>query len=375
MTKQPVHKPSKLKAWWTLSKYSFLGQIRNPQSLFFGLLFPFIFIIVFGVISGGNGKYEIAIRDLETQQTEIYEQLADSEVFELKTDMSEAEIAEALRKGEVPAALRITQTSRQVAPGVAMPSLMFDLDLSAADPQDAQVVRGLFTNIVNEANISTIPEQSRVASLETEEIAGRKYERIDFILPGQLSFALMTSAVFSLGFGIISRRKTLVIKRMFATPTPKWIILAGELTAKLWFAMVQASLIILVGHYVFKFTLADGLNTFVSMLLVSLVGLLVFCSFGLLVASVADSEDSGAPIANLITMPQLLLSGAFFPIDAFPEFLQPIARTLPMTYLTDAMRMIAFDGAPIVDVIPQMIALVIWGIIIYAIVTRVFRWE
>lgn len=94
-----------------------------------------------------------------------------------------------------------------------------------------------------------------------------------------------------------------------------------------------------------------------------------------MVSSVAKDENTVPAIANLITLPQFLLAGTFFPIDAFPEFLQPIARILPLTFMNDAMRKISFEGVAITQVLPEILALIVWGIIVYAIVIKVFKWE
>jgi ABC-2 type transport system permease protein len=138
---------------------------------------------------------------------------------------------------------------------------------------------------------------------------------------------------------------------------------------------MQSSVIIIVGVLLFNFTLANGIWTFMSMLVLSALGLIVFLGFGFLVASVAKDENSAPPLANLITLPQFLLSGTFFPIDVFPDFLQPIARLLPMTHLNDAFRAVSFEGATLLDVLPQIGALLIWGVIVYVISTRIFKWE
>ncbi|MNR52261.1 ABC-2 type transporter [compost metagenome] len=74
-------------------------------------------------------------------------------------------------------------------------------------------------------------------------------------------------------------------------------------------------------------------------------------------------------------MPQFLLSGTFFSINAFPTWLQPISRALPLTYLNDAMRKVAFEGANLWDVKQQILIMVVWGIGIYAVAVKTFKWE
>jgi ABC-2 type transport system permease protein len=111
------------------------------------------------------------------------------------------------------------------------------------------------------------------------------------------------------------------------------------------------------------------------MLAVCALGLLVFMGFGFVVSSLAKSESAIPPLSNLITLPQFLLAGTFFSIDNFPKWLQPFCRALPLTYVTDALRKIAFDGAGFMEIKLDIIALLIWGVVIYLLAGKLFKWE
>jgi ABC-2 type transport system permease protein len=133
--------------------------------------------------------------------------------------------------------------------------------------------------------------------------------------------------------------------------------------------------IIGIGYFAFNFTLIHGWLTFFEIMVLSFIALLVFMGFGFVVSSLAKNESTIPPFANLITLPQFLLAGTFFSIDAFPKWLQPISKALPLTYFNDAMRKIAFEGAHLNDCILQIAVLIGWGILIYAIAIKVFTWE
>jgi ABC-2 type transport system permease protein len=136
-----------------------------------------------------------------------------------------------------------------------------------------------------------------------------------------------------------------------------------------------SSVIILIGHFVFGFTLIHGMWTAIEMLLLSALGLIVFMGFGFVVSGIARSENVIPPIANIVTLPQFLLCGTFFPVDAFPHWLQVISKALPLTYLNDALRRIAFEGAGLADISSHLLILGVWGIVVYGAAVRFFRWE
>jgi ABC-2 type transport system permease protein len=110
-------------------------------------------------------------------------------------------------------------------------------------------------------------------------------------------------------------------------------------------------------------------------MVLSFLALLVFMGFGFIVSGVAKNETMIPPVANMVTLPQFLLAGTFFSIDVFPSWLQPICRTLPLTHFNDAMRKIAFEGAHLGDCLFQISALAVWGLIVYAVAVKVFKWE
>jgi len=97
--------------------------------------------------------------------------------------------------------------------------------------------------------------------------------------------------------------------------------------------------------------------------------------FGFIVSSVAKSESTIPPFANLITLPQFLLAGTFFSIEAFPTWLQPICRILPLTHFNNAMRNISFEGASLASCWKELGILGIWTVVVYTVAFKTFKWE
>ena len=212
-------------------------------------------------------------------------------------------------------------------------------------------------------------------SNNVEKIPGRVYRTIDFIFPGQLGFSLLSAGVFGVAFIFFNLRQTLVLKRFFATPIRRGYIVFGEGLSRVIFQLITAIVILLLGHFVFKFTLVHGWITFVELLVLSFIGLIVFMGFGFIVSGIAKNESTIPPLANLFTLPQFLLAGTFFSIDNFPSWLQPICRALPLTHLNDAMRNVAFEGAHLTDCGKQLAVLGLWAVLAYALAIKVFKWE
>lgn len=350
-----------------LAKASFRSIMRSPSAVVFTLAFPLIFILVFGFLGGRGIRVDLAVASDSDLQNPIINSLRANEVVKLITGKEELEIKEGLEKGSINALITVKKNTS------GTPAYIADIQYSSASLDKANVLKSILNNLLYTLNSKGI--KPTVAELNERTVKGRLYRTIDFILPGQLGFSLLSTGVFGTAFVFFSLRQTLVIKRFFATPVTKTSIVLGEGIARIGFALLGALFIILVGHFFFHFTLVHGAITVINMLLLSTLGLIVFMGFGFVVSGIAKSESTIPPISNIITLPQFLLSGTFFSIEAFPEWLQPISRALPLTYLNDAMRKIAFEGAGLWDVKQQILIIAIWGIVVYAVAVKVFKWE
>jgi ABC-2 type transport system permease protein len=77
----------------------------------------------------------------------------------------------------------------------------------------------------------------------------------------------------------------------------------------------------------------------------------------------------------MFTFPQLLLCGTFFPVEVFPKWLQFFCNLLPLTHFNNAMRDISFEGATLLSTWKDVGALLIWGVVLYSVAIKVFKWE
>jgi ABC-2 type transport system permease protein len=358
-----------------MAKADLISTFRNKASIFFGVIFPIIFIAIFGFIGEGNITYKLAIAPDSSTDNLVIESIENVDYIEIIENLSREEIEERLNKGQIAAAITVEESISTESSYPPVPSYSVKLLTSTADPQAGGVVISTVQAITSELNYSLSGIENPPITLETDVISGREYKQIDFILPGQLGFALMNTGIFGTAFLFIRLRETLVLKRFSATPVKKGSILGGLGLSKLLFAVVQAAIIIISGWALFGFTLVNGVQTFGAMIILSILGLAVFLGFGLIISSVSKDESGASTLANLITIPQFLLAGTFFPIEAFPEWLQPLSKLLPLTYLNNALRSVAYDGTPIYELGADLLALFVWIIIVYIIAVRVFKWS
>jgi ABC-2 type transport system permease protein len=369
-------KYSQFRAMWAITKGSLRAITRSPSAMIFSFIFPFIFILVFGFIGGGGAKqsFKVVIDSHSDTSNIIYQSIVSSDIFKIMHYDTEQEMRSDLNKGRLVGIILITKNNESAANPY---SLVLKSTTSSNDkwPQ----LKSMLENTVNRISNTMYKNRQSYADFnfnpQTDIETVREYKTIDFILPGQLGFSLLSAGVFGVAFMFFNLRNTLVLKRFFATPINRTFIILGEGLSRVIFQLITAIVIISAGYFFFGFTLIHGFQTFFDMMVLSFFGLLVFMGFGFIVSGIAKNDSTIPPFANLITLPQFLLGGTFFSIDSFPKWLQPISRAMPLTHLNTALRNVAFEGQSLWQVKSEILILIIWGVVVYAIAVKVFKWE
>lgn len=364
-------KYSQVKAMLSITKASLRATFRSPSSVIFSVGFPLIFILVFGFIGEGGGfSVNVALDKNSDTSNPVYHAINNIDAINFK-DKPDSVLKEDLEKGNLTALINIEKNNGN-------PAYLVKLTTSeAVKAQDLNILQSILNAVISNINEQVYPNAESIAKVEKEvkKIPGRIYRQIDFILPGQLGFSLLGAGVFGVAFLFYNLRQQLVLKRFFATPITRTYIVVGEAISRVIFQMINAVVIITIGIFAFHFTMIYGAITYIQILLLCFIGLIVFMGYGFIVSNVAKNESVIPLFANLFTFPQLLLSGTFFPIDVFPKGVRFFSNLLPLTHFNNAMREISFEGASIFDVWQDVGILLIWGIILYAIAIKVFKWE
>jgi ABC-2 type transport system permease protein len=363
---------SQVRGMLAISKASLRAIFRSPSAVIFGFLFPLIFILVFGFLGNGSRvSIKVSFDPAADTSNEIYRALQNVPAV-IVVNKEQHLLDEDLEKGRLSAIVTIKKSA-----DASVPYIVSLKSSDAVNPQNLQVLKSIIKGVINNINEQRFPASPTIAEVNenVEKVPGRIYRTIDFILPGQLGFSLLSAGVFGVAFIFFNMRQTLVLKRFFATPLKRSNILFGEAISRVIFQMITAVVILVIGYFAFHFTLIHGWITFFELLVLSLVGLIVFMGFGFVVSGMAKNESTIPPLANIITLPQFLLAGTFFPIENFPKWLQPFSNMLPLTYLNDAMRNVAFEGAHLSDCWKQLGILGLWGVAVYLVAIKVFKWE
>jgi ABC-2 type transport system permease protein len=195
--------------------------------------------------------------------------------------------------------------------------------------------------------------------------------RIDFIVPGILALAVMSTAFTGQAIGTGFERRYGVLKRLGATPLSRAGLIAAKTATVLAVELVQVALVLAVGAALGWRPVASP-TAVVWVPLLLLAGTAAFSGLALLLAGTLRAEATLAA-ANLLYLIMLGLGAVLFPLTKFPAGFRPVLRLLPADALADGLRVVLASGAwlPWRD----LLVLCVWAVAGIALAARTFRWE
>jgi ABC-2 type transport system permease protein len=191
---------------------------------------------------------------------------------------------------------------------------------------------------------------------------------VDFLVPGVLALAVMSSAMVSLGIATGYERRYGVLKRLGSTPFSRASLLTAKTLNVLALEVVQTVAIVVTG-IALGWDASGGLIAAVGLLL---LGTIAFAGIGMLLAGTLRAEANLA-VANGLFLALLFLGGMAYPLHKLPDALETFAKALPAAALSETLRGVLDRGASFP--VGEFVVLVIWAIAAPLAAARWFRWE
>ncbi len=215
-------------------------------------------------------------------------------------------------------------------------------------------------------------DRGQSVGLQKGQIEGDAIRYVDWVLPGILGMNMMFSSLFGVGYVVVRYRKNGFLKRLRATPLRSIEFVIAQVISRLVLIVVITSFLYL-GTKFFLDTRMDG--SYLTLLMVLLVGAISLISLGLMISARVTSEELAGGFLNLATWPMMLLSGVWFSLDSASSWVQQLSNIFPLTHVLDAARAVMIDGAGFVQIAPQMTTLTLMSVAFLAFGALVFRWQ
>ncbi|HMJ74330.1 MAG TPA: ABC transporter permease [Iamia sp.] len=338
------------------------GFIRDRMTLFFTILFPLMFLFLFGAIFAdpAQPRSEIDV----VGRSDLIDSLPDDaraafdDAFDVTRTDDRDEAIRRVREGDADAALE--QDGDRLV-----------VHFSRADPTKAAVVQGTLRGFVDAANIAAAGVEPRYA-LDARQVEDSSLTGIQFVAPGLVGWAVATSATFGAALTLVTWRQSELLRRIRMTPVPTASVVSARVMVTMIVALAQLAIFIGLAALVFDLQLTGSWYMAVPLVM---AGTLTFMAIGLLCGSVARTSEGASGLANLIVLPMAFLSGSFIPLDIGPDWLRTVSHAFPLRYLNEGMLDVMVRGQGPDAVLAPIAVLLGAAAVITAIATRWFRWD
>ena len=351
---------------WKLTVASLKMFTRQKEAIIWTMLLPLFMVFLFGFVSfEGLGKIRIGVAGGEDEPAgQLVGRLGEIRTVQVTRGAESSEL-EQLMAGKRHLVLVIPEEF-DAAKGKELRVLVND-----GTPEETQLGLLILRKVLDDETFRMHTAPDRVP-MTLQSVASRRSSYIDFLLPGVLSLAIMQSGIFGVAFGFVALRKRGVLRRLSVTPMRPQDFIAAQVTMRLMVLLAQIVVLVGVGIVFFDLRFMGSLLDLFAM---GLLGGAVFLAIGFFLAGIARNEDQVVPLANVVSLPMMLLSGVFFSRANLPEPVRLVTEFFPLTYLADGMRSIVLEGSTLPTLWLQLAGLGLWSIVSVWAAVKVFRWE
>jgi ABC-2 type transport system permease protein len=330
---------------------------------------------MFGFIFQGGGGGRLTLGWVDEDASPESAQLRTAFTASGSTDLMETTEAEALAKmqeGEVDAVVVVRDGyGQRVTAGAAGTATTPAAITVFTDPSRANLAGSVYQAVGNVLGVVNLGGRPPLVIPEPRTIQTENLNFISYFVPSMLGLSVMQVGIFA-AIPLVADREKLILKRLAATPLRRWQLVGSNVLMRLLIAMVQAVIIIGVGVLAFGVEVTGSIAAVGAFVV---LGALAFLALGYVVASFAGTEDAANGITSVVQFPMMFLSGTFFPIDEMPDILQGIARAIPLTYLSDALRQVMVGGAAFAPLWLCAAVLAGWLAVCFGVAAVKFRWQ
>jgi len=348
--------------------------VRDRAALFWTLAFPLIFIFLFGFIfqGGGGAGLDVAWADEDGSAASAQLRAAFAAAPDVRlTDQVRASAIAAMKAGDADTVIIIPagygSSLAAAGAGTGSPA---QIEVYT-DPSRQQLQGSVYQVVGSVLGVVNLGGRAPMVVLNAQTVQTENLNFISYFVPSILAMSVMQVGIFA-AVPLVADREKGILKRLSATPLRRWQLVGSNTLMRLLIALVQTVIIVGVGISFFGVEITGSL--LLALAFVAL-GAVSFLALGYVLASFTRTEEAANGVTQVVQFPMMFLSGVFFPLEAMPQFLQSIARLIPLTYLADALRQVMVGGTPFAPLWVCAAVLLGWLVVCFGIAARKFQWQ
>lgn len=343
-----------------------LRQIRRDgRTLLILVVVPTFFLFLYGYALNFDVRHirtAVEDRDNTRESRSLTAAFSRSTYFDIvATTVDDAEAAAMIDRGDIRVLLVIPSGFGRAISSGGSPEVQIVIDGDNANT--ATTVLGYATGVLRQVSAGSAGRPgARLVTVEPRVWYNPELRSTVFLVPGLIAFISMITAVISTALSIVREKERGTMEQIRMAPLSTLAFVVGKTLPYLVLSQAGATAIILAAMLFFDLPMHGTWLALTVVLAVFLVGAL---GTGLLVSTLADTQEAAFQFATLVAMlPTMVLSGFIFPIASMPVGLQYVSAVVPARHFLVALRGIVLKGLGLADVWPSIVALVLYGMVV-----------
>ena len=356
-------------------KKEFFHIFRDPRTMLILFGIPVAQLLIFGTVIKNEIKdVRIAIYDQSKDETtqQIINKLLSSGFFVLEKNLENTNgIEDIFREGSVKEVIVFESNFGEnlIKEGAAQVQLIAD----ASDPNMARLAVSYTRGIINDYVQKMNPNQQVPMQVQPEVrmYFNEEMKSAYMFVPGTMALILMLISAMMTSISITREKELGTMEILLVSPLKPAQIIIGKVLPYLLLSIVNAFVIILIGHFVFGVPIA---GSFILLMLETILFILMALCLGILISTMAKSQMTAMFVSMIVLMlPTILLSGFIFPIENMPEILQWLSHIMPARWFISIIRGIMLKGVGITFIWKETLILI--GLTLFFVVVSVRKFK
>jgi ABC-2 type transport system permease protein len=359
----------------------FIHIIRDPRTLAIMFIMPMMQLVLLGYAATSDVRnIPLAVYDQSrsAQSRALIAAFVQSGQFALAHDAhSDRELAALIDAGSARAGLIVPPTYAADVTSGRGAQVVFVID--GSDPTVASTALSS-ARLIGQASATELQQQIAArrgigAGGAPLEVRTRVWYNPDmasafFMIPGLIGLVLQLQSTLLTATAIVRERERGTIEQLIVTPIRPIELILGKILPYAFVALAIALEVLIVGTLWFGVPIKGDLGLLLAITCIFLVSTL---GIGLLISTVANTQQEALLLTFFTLLPSVFLSGFIYPLSALPGWMQPVSGVIPLTYFLIVVRGIIIKGVDAATLMPQILALSVFGLVLIALASSRFR--
>ena len=353
--------------------------VRDPRTLAVMVLFPVMQLILLGYAATTDVEHLPTIvldQDLTPQSRDLIQAYRASNYFDITRHVSsEEELGRLIDKGRFRAGLIIPAGYGHDLEKGYRAQVSFVIDGS-----DPSVATTAFSAAQTIAQAQSLELAQETMGLDAENLPGISVhprvwynpdmKSVNFMIPGLIGLILQFLTTLFTSMAIVREREQGTMEQLIVTPIRPPELILGKVAPYVAIAFFGLAEILVIGVFWFGVPIQGSVTLLLAL---SVLFLLTTLGLGILISTIAGSQQEAMFLSFFTLMPSIFLAGFLFPLEAMPQALQWISYLIPLRYMLIILRGIVLKGVGLRILAGEVIAIAIFGVVIFSVAARRFR--